>query len=640
MITHSMKNLFVFISMAALSCMGAGAVDRPNILWITSEDHGPQMGCYGDGLARTPNVDALAAKGMLFKHVWSVAPVCAPARTCLISGVYPSSTGGLHMRSMVSLPKEMRMYPQILREAGYYCSNNSKTDYNLREPGKVWDESSGAAHWKKRPEGQPFFAIFNSNKSHESQIRKRPHQRVTDPSRIRVPAYHPDVPEVREDWAQYYDQVSEADADAGTVLKEIEVAGQAGDTVIFYYADHGSGMPRSKRWPCNSGLQVPLVVYFPEKWKHLAPKEYAAGGKSERMISFSDLAPTVLSIAGIKPPDWMQGHAFAGPHQSEPQPFLHGERGRMDECIDLVRSTTDGRYVYLRNYFPHVSQAQRVAYQFETPTTRVWHQLFSEGKTNVEQSIFWQVPKAPEELYDLETDRDEVKNLAGSPEHRAVLEKLRAAQREHLVRVKDVCFLPEMEMHSRAVGSTPYEIARDPAKFPLERVLKAADLASNLDPAAVDVLIPLMSESDSAVRWCATMGLLMRGGEAVTKNVEVLEKALGDASPAVRIAAAQALGSFGDAEALGKALSTLGELAPPDRNGVLVSMSALSAIEALAAKAAPLHATIESMKPGGASPDRRYDEYVSRLIANIVPGRRAEGEKAREKGKGRIKKGQ
>ena len=640
MITHSMKNLFVFISMAALSCMGAGAVDRPNVLWITSEDHGPQIGCYGDGLARTPNVDALAAKGMIFKHVWSVAPVCAPARTCLISGVYPSSTGGLHMRSMVSLPKEMRMYPQILREAGYYCSNNSKTDYNLREPGKVWDESSGAAHWKKRPEGQPFFAIFNSNKSHESQIRKRPHQQVTDPSRIRVPAYHPDVPEVREDWAQYYDQVSEADADAGTVLKEIEVAGQAGDTVIFYYADHGSGMPRSKRWPCNSGLQVPLVVYFPEKWKHLAPKEYAAGGKSERMISFADLAPTVLSIAGIKPPDWMQGHAFAGPHQSEPQPFLHGERGRMDECIDLVRSTTDGRYVYLRNYFPHVSQAQRVAYQFETPTTRVWHQLFSEGKTNVEQSIFWQVPKAPEELYDLETDRDEVKNLAGSPEHRAVLEKLRAAQREHLVRVKDVCFLPEVEMHSRAVGSTPYEIARDPAKFPLERVLKAADLASNLDPAAVDVLIPLMGDSDSAVRWWATLGLLMRGGEAVTKNVEVLEKALGDASPAVRIAAAQALGSFGDAEALGKALSTLGELAPPDRNGVLVSMSALSAIEALAAKAAPLHATIESMKPGGASPDRRYDEYVSRLIANIVPGRRAEGEKAREKGKGRIKKGQ
>ena len=455
-----------------------------------------------------------------------------------------------------------------------------------------------------------------------------------------MPGYHPDVPAVREDWAQYYDQVSEADADAGKVLKEIEVAGQAGDTVIFYYADHGSGMPRSKRWPCNSGLQVPLVVYFPEKWKHLAPKEYAAGGKSERMISFADLAPTVLSIAGIKPPEWMQGHAFAGPHQSEPQPFLHGERGRMDECMDLVRSTTDGRYVYLRNYFPHVSQAQRVAYQFETPTTRVWHQLFSEGKTNVEQSIFWQVPKAPEELYDLETDRDEVKNLAGSPEHRAVLEKLRAAQREHLVRVKDVCFLPEMEMHSRAVGSTPYEIARDPAKFPLERVLKAADLASNLDPAAADVLIPLMSDSDSAVRWWATMGLLMRGGEAVTKNVEVLEKALGDASPAVRIAAAQALGSFGDVEALGKALSTLGELAPPERNGVLVSMSALSAIEALAEKAAPLHATIASMKPGGASPDRRYDEYVSRLIANIVPGRRAEGEKAREKGKGRIKKGQ
>jgi uncharacterized sulfatase len=632
-----MKNLIVFFWMAALSCVGAGAVDRPNILWITSEDHGPEMGCYGDGLARTPNVDALAAKGMRFTRVWSVAPVCAPARTCLITGMYPSSTGGLHMRSMVSLPKEMKMYPQMLREAGYYCSNNSKTDYNLREVGKVWDESSREAHWRRRPDGQPFFAIFNSNKSHESQIRTRPHKRITDPGRIRVPAYHPDVPEVREDWAQYYDQVSEADADAGKVLKEMEAAGLAEDTITFYYADHGSGMPRSKRWPCNSGLQVPLVVFFPEKWKHLAPSEYAAGGTSERMVSFADLAPTVLSIAGVKPPEWMQGHAFAGPHQGEPQQFLHGERGRMDECMDLVRSTTDGRYVYLRNYFPHVSQAQRVAYQFETPTTRVWHQLFIEGKTNEAQSIFWRVPKAPEELYDLQADRDEVKNLAGSSEHRAVLEKLRAAQREHLVRVKDICFLPEMEMHSRSVGSTPYEIARDPVKFPLERVLRAADLASNLDAAAVRELVGMMGDADSAVRWWAAMGLLMRGGDAVTKHVAVLEKALSDVSPGVRIAAAQALGRFGDAAALGKALSTLGELAPPERNGVLTSMSALSAIEALAEKAAPLHAAIESMTTSGASPDRRYNEYVSRLIANIVAVR--EGEGGKEKGRRGIRKG-
>jgi uncharacterized sulfatase len=376
-----------------------------------------------------------------------------------------------------------------------------------------------------------------------------------------------------------------------------------------------------------------MVVFFPEKWRHLAPKEYAAGGKSDRMVSFVDLAPTVLSIAGVKPPEWMQGHAFAGPHQSEPQPFIHGERGRMDERMDLVRSTTDGRYVYLRNFFPHVSQAQRVAYQFETPTTRVWNQLFTEGKTSDAQSIFWRVPKAPEELYDLQTDRDEVKNLAASPEHRAVLEKLRAAQRKHLEEVKDICFLPEIELHTRSDGSTPYEIARDPAKYPFTKILAAAELASNLDPAAVPELTALMSDSDSAVRWWGTLGLLMRGGDAVAKNVAALEKALGDTSPAVRIAAAQALGTYGDNSALGKALGTLGELAPPEKNGVLVSMSALAAIEALAAKAAPLHSAIAEMKPAGASPDGRYNSYVPRLIENIAPGAKPDGGKGKGKGK-------
>ena len=610
---------------------------QPNILWLTSEDHSPHMGCYGDKVARTPNVDALVAKGMLFKKVWSVAPVCAPARTTIISGMYPSSTGGLHMRSMVSMPKGTRMYPQFLREAGYFCTNNSKTDYNLREPGQVWDESSGNANWKKRAEGQPFFAIFNSTKSHESQIRTRPHTQITKPEDVRIPTYHPDTPEVRQDWAQYYDKVSEADADAGKRLREIEEAGLAEDTIVFYYADHGSGMPRGKRWPSNSGLHVPMVVYFPPKWQHLAPKEYTAGGKSDRLVSFVDLAPTVLSLAGIKPPEWMQGHAFAGPHQSEPQPFLFGERGRMDERMDLVRSVTDGRFVYLRNYYPHVSQAQKVAYQFETPTTRIWHQLFTAGKTNAAQSIFWREPKDPEELYDLQSDPDEVQNLAQSPEHRQTLEKLRAAQREHLARTRDVCFLPELEIHSRAEGSTPYDISHDATKYPFDRILSAADLASGLDSTAVPALTQLMTDADSAVRFWGTLGLVMRGQDAARQGAPALEKALSDESRAVRIAAAQSLGQHGTPAELSQALDTLGSLAAPETNGVLTSMSALAAIEALGAKAAPLHAAIGSMKPAGESPDGRYNSYVPRLIQNIVPSAKPAGGKAKGKGKKKAK---
>jgi arylsulfatase A-like enzyme len=640
---------FLVRSFCLIACLVgsvAMATDKPNILWLTSEDHGPAMGCYADPNGRTPNVDRLAAKGMIFRRAWSVAPVCAPARSVIISGLYTSSSGGQHMRSMVPVSKEIKLYPEFLRAAGYFCTNNSKEDYNVAKPKDLWSESSGNAHWKNRAEGQPFFAIFNSTKSHESQIRTRPQTKIADPAKMRVPAYHPDLPEVREDWAQYYDKVSEADADAGKRLRELEEAGLADDTIVFYYADHGSGMPRSKRWPCNSGLHVPMVVYFPDKFLHLAPKEYRKGqtggtveatiSQSDRLVSFVDLAPTLLSIVGVKPPEWMQGHAFAGIYQTEPQPFIFGERGRMDERMDLVRSVTDGRYVYLRNYYPHVSQGQRVAYQFETPTTKVWRAAFDAGKTNDAQSIFWREPKAPEELYDLQNDRDEVNNLAGSAEHRSILEKLRKAQRDHLVAIRDVCFLPEIELHSRSKGMSPYDLARDDAKYPLERIVAAAELASNSDPKAIPDLTKLANDSDSAVRYWGVLGFLMRGQAIVTSNEGLLRKAIDDPATPVRIVAAQALGQFGSEESRIASLKVLSELAPPEKNGTLVSMSALAAIEAIGSKANSMIETVRAIDPKGDSPDPRYDSYVPRLIQNITkddaesPKEKRQGKKAKQ----------
>ncbi len=622
--SQSIRLLMGIVLFVGCTTWSASAADRPNILWLTSEDHGPEMGCYGDPLARTPNVDALAAKGMMFKRAWSVAPVCAPARSAIISGIYPSSSGGIHMRSMVPMPNGTKMYPQILREAGYYCTNNSKTDYNLREVGRTWDESSNKAHWKNRGDNRPFFAVFNSTKSHESQIRTRPHKLITDPAKVRVPDYHPDTPEVREDWAQYYDKVSEADADAGLHLKEIAEAGLSEDTIVFYYGDHGSGMPRSKRWPSNSGLHVPMVIFFPPKWQHLAPKEYRPGGSSDRLISFVDLAPTLLSIVGIEPPNWMQGHAFAGPFQTEPQPFVYGERGRMDERMDLVRSVTDGRYVYLRNYFPHVSQAQRVAYQFETPTTRIWHDLFVAGKTTDVQSIFWQVPKASEELYDLQNDRDEVNNLAASPQHREILERLREASQQHVLAVRDVGFLPEIEIHSRSAGTTPYDMGHDPKAYPLDRILSAADLASRLgnsttdDSIEVTALSELLNADDSALRYWGTLGIMIRGEKAVSSHQHALESLLIDQAPSVQIVAAQSLAMYGEESLRKKSLETLGLLADAKSNGVLVSMAALAAIESLGKKAASLGERISKLAPNGSSPDARYDDYVPRLLQNIT----------------------
>ncbi|MBI5775174.1 MAG: sulfatase-like hydrolase/transferase [Verrucomicrobia bacterium] len=594
------------------------AADQPNILWITSEDHGPHMGCYGDQLARTPNVDALAAKGMLFKRAWSCAPVCAPARTTLISGMFPPSLGAEHMRSEVPMPRGAKMYPQLLREAGYYCSNNAKEDYNLTKPGQVWDESSRTGHWKNRPAGKPFFAVFNSELSHESKIRVRPHTQVLDPAKVRVPAYHPDTPEVRQDWAQYYDIVSEVDAVAGQRLKELADAGLADDTIVFYYADHGSGMPRNKRWPCNSGLQMPLVVYFPAKWRHLAPTEYQPGGKSDRLVSFVDFAPTLCSLAGVKPPAEMQGHAFAGKFQEAPQPFIYGFRGRMDERRDVVRSVTDGRYVYLRNYMPHLSQGQHVGYQFQTPTTAVWRKLFDEGKLNEAQSIFWKTPKAPEELYDLQTDPDEVRNLAGSPEHQAVLKKLRQAQQELAVKIRDTGFLSEAEVHSRSGDAAPRDALASDKTYPFQRVFAAADLATLLKPEALPELKKLLKDADSGVRYWGAMGILMRGQGAVVSSKAELATALNDSSPSVRIAAAEALGKHGTEADLKAALAALKNDADPTKTSAYAATAAMNVIDMLGKKAAPLVDFIKTMPTKDPKAVARANEYVSRLQATVL----------------------
>ncbi len=602
----------------SLSHAGAGQDrERPNILWITCEDTGPELGCYGDDYAVTPNLDALAAKGMRYRVAWSNAPVCAPARTTIISGVYPPSLGGQHMRSEVKMPAFMRMYPQFLRDAGYYCTNNSKEDYNLTKPGKVWDASSRQAHWKNRAAGQPFFAIFNSTISHESQIRKRPHTLKHDMAKAPVPAYHPDTPEVRHDWAQYYDKVTEMDTQAGQWLDEVKEAGLMDDTIIVFYGDHGSGMPRSKRWPYNSGLHVPMILYVPEKFKQLAPREYEVGGVSQRLVGFIDLAPTLLSLVGIEPPAWMQGHATMGKYETVPQPYLFGFRGRMDERYDMVRSVRNQRYIYIRNYMPHLIYGQYLAYMFQTPTTQVWKRLYDEGRLNAVQKRFWQ-RKPPEELYDLDNDPDEVTNLIDSAAHQDVRNELRQALRDHILRVRDVGFLGEAEMHSRAAGTTIYEMGHDRSKYPLEKILAMADVASMLEPDALPDLKRGLKDSDCAVRYWATMGLLMRGKPAVNAARKELHAALKDTSPTVRIIAAQALGEYGNAADLRLALPVLADLAPPDKNGAYVSMLDLNAIAALGDKAAPLMETIKTMSTKDPSAVGRANSYVSRLVEALM----------------------
>ncbi len=590
---------------------------RPNILWITSEDNGPHLGCYGYDFADTPNLDALAEKGIVFLNAWSTAPVCAPARTTIISGVYPTCMGAQHMRSQVKMPPGMKMYPQYLREAGYYCTNNSKEDYNLEKPGKVWDESSRQGHWRNREEGQPFFAIFNFTTTHESQIRKRPHDFQHDPDKVPIPAYHPDAPEVRKDWAQYYDKMTEMDAQAGDLLAQLEADGLAEDTIVFYYGDHGPGLPRGKRWTYNSGLRVPMMVYIPPKFRHLAPSYYKPGTQTGRLVGFIDLAPTVLSLAGIKPPDYMQGHAFLGEYAEAEQPFNFAFRDRMDERYDMVRSVRDKRYIYIRNYMPHKVYGQHLRYMFITPTTQVWKKMYDEGKLNEAQSLFWQT-KPPEELYDLQNDPDEIHNLADSPDHQSIKLKLRMAQMEHCKAINDLGFLPENEIHERSEGMTPYEMSTSD-RYDVETVMDAAELASFLKPSATPKLIDLMRNADdSAVRYWGAMGILMREEQGTKQAHDALLNALKDTAPAVKIIAAEALGRYGSEEDAQKALDTLMPLANVNNTSFYVATFALNSIDKMGERAKSVVDQIAKLPTDRENAPNRASGYVSRLVERIT----------------------
>ncbi len=595
---------------------------RPNVLWLTSEDNGPHLGAYGDSYADTPHLDRLAAGGLTYRVAWSNAPVCAPARTAIITGMYPTSIGAQHMRSRVRLPDGMKMFPQILREAGYYTTNNAKEDYNVEKTGKVWDESSRKAHWQNRPEGAPFFAVFNCTKTHEGQIRKRPHEAVHDPAKVRVPAYHPDTPEVRQDWAQYYDKLTEMDAWVGERLAELEEAGLAEDTIVFYFGDHGPGMPRCKRWPYDSGLHVPMLLRVPERFRELASEEYSVGGTTNRPVSFVDLAPTVLSLAGIEPPSTMQGRAFLGTYEAASREYVFGFRDRMDERYDLVRSVRDERYVYIRNYMPHRIYGQHLAYMFQTPTTRVWKEMYDAGELTPPRTFFWE-PKPREELYDLVSDPDEVHNLAGDPALGNTLERLRSECLSHSWRSRDLGFLPEAEIHSRSEGFTPYELGH---RLSVSFRARIASMAHRVRLASRNHLAGYLDDADSAIRYWAAVECLARGEAGTSVPHDELRHSLADVSASVRIAVAEALARFGDDADLEPALDVLLACASLEDHDVYTVMLALNALDHLDDRAGRVVAEIEALPREDPDVPKKLGNYVPRLLDEILAGLRPEPE--------------
>jgi len=522
--------------------------EQPNILWITCEDISPYLGCYGDSNAITPNMDKLAGESVLYTRAFATAPVCAPSRSCLITGVYATSMGTQHLRSEVQLPKQIRCFPEYLRSAGYYCSNNYKKDYNFTDI-NVWDESSNEAHWRKRRDGQPFFSVFNFTSTHQGQIngsdeqffatyssKLKPEERH-DERKIPLPPYYPDTEFVRKIWARYYNLITFMDKQVGDLLSQLQADGLADSTIVFFFSDHGMGIPRFKRTLYDSGLHVPLIIHFPERYRNFSPVK--AGGKIDRLVSFVDFAPTVLGLAGLPVQDFMQGGAFLGAKAEPPREYIYGASSRVDEAYEFSRCVRDKRYKYIRNYLPNLPYIQPSEYPDRAEIMKELRRVVAEGKLSEVQKSFWAPTRPTEELYDTLADPHEIDNLAERPRHRKILERLRKVHREWMLQTHDTGLLPEAEMHIRAEGSTPYEIAQNARKYPQRRILAAADLVGK-GPNNIPDLIGLLSDSDSAVRYWAVIALDALGSEAKGAT-ESLERVLKDVSPNVRFAAAGAL---------------------------------------------------------------------------------------------------
>lgn len=580
---------------------------RPNILWLVSEDNNPFIGAYGDSLAHTPALDRLATEGILYRNVFCNAPVCAPSRFSIITGVLPESHGPAHnMRAKAKLPGFLRGFPEYLRQAGYYCSNNAKTDYNSDlDPAQIWDQSNPRAHWRDRPANRPFFAVFNYFETHELAIFRPTSGRVR-PGDVRVPAYLPDTPSMREQISSYHNCIELMDRQIGARRAELDAAAVADDTIIFYYSDNGGVLPRSKRYCYDEGLRCALIVYVPPKWAHLAAA--APGATVDAPVTFVDLGPTVLSLAGIDPPSHMYGRPFLGPLRAESRRYAFGMRNRMDERYDMVRTVCDGNFRYIRNYMPNRIAGQHVAYAWQAAGYQSWETAYLAGQLNEVQTRFWR-GKPFEEFYDLRTDPDQVDNLIGGPNqsrHSGLIDTMRAALDAHMLSVNDNGFIPE--------GSPleDYAASRNQHAYPLAEIMPLAAQAAQRSPGRLDVLRDLLDDPNEVKRSWAAQGILMLEARAAPAAAALRRCLAEDASPHVRIVAAEALAVLGESGPAVAALADLLETHPHPR----VRLQAINALTCLGELARPALPAIEN----AAASDDEYLIVAGRYLSLVLNG--------------------
>jgi arylsulfatase A-like enzyme len=455
---------------------------KPNIVWIVAEDLSPILPAYGDSTIETPNIDRLAKEGVVYTNVFSPSGVCAPSRCAITTGMYPSSIGGHNMRVQyvkshmdqiglvlyeVVPPPEVKMMSQILRENGYYCTNNDKQDYQFIPPVTAWDESSLKAHWRHRTEKQPFFSVFNIGVTHEGH--------VTRPYRKQLMRYHdPDFPETtanpadfgdmisEEDWPlnipadmdvpvppylpstdialndirRIYSNIIELDRQIGTIISQLEEDQLLDSTIVFFYSDHGGPLPRQKRLIYDSGIKVPMVIRY--------PGQIGAGSYDDQLISFIDLAPTIFSISGIKIPAYVQGQAFSGKYKARNErEYIHAAADRFDAQVDMIRAVRDDRYKYLLNFYPDRPYYLPVKYREQMAIMKELLRLKEIDSLDSYQSQWFREKKLKEELFDTWKDPHELHNLAGDPDYAGKLAELREECSRWMESTNDMGKIPE-----------------------------------------------------------------------------------------------------------------------------------------------------------------------------------------------------
>lgn len=542
---------------------------KPNILWITIEDTSPQfIGCYGNEDASTPVIDKLAEEGIRFTNAFSTGSVCSPSRTAIITGVKTYKTGTGNHRSKYPVPEFMKGFPYYLQQQGYYTSNNVKTDYNVRGEkefiNEAWNESSEEAGWWDRQAGQPFFSVINFVESHQSRTMTMtyewylenvfnylsPEERIGE-NEFEMPPFYRDSPEMRKQFARVYNAIKLTDNRIGELLDRLENDNLKDSTIIFFYADHGEGMPRGKTNGINYGYRVPFIIWFPEMYKHLSPWG-TSGVVTDELVDFSDLAPTLISLAGGEIPEHMSGRAYLGKKRSEPVNYLHLSSDRSDNGIDMVRTVTDGRFVYSRNYLPFIYEARYIRYMEIGEIKQQMRTDLAEGRLNpLQKSLFEQRPA--EFLFDIENDLWETSNLANNPEYKTVLEKMRQQLKAEVLQSRDVMFLPEYEIELLSDSTTAFEFRLDTEKYPLEEIYEAASLAGFRNKEIAEKQIELLSHQNPVIRYWGIVGLRSQDTKTLKSFSEKILEAMDDEYlPAAVTASAIAYGVFDNEKAKGK----------------------------------------------------------------------------------------